>query len=153
MTITKKEMFTAISAYITETMTEDLIAETKKGEVVVSKEEIVDFLFHEVALLSRPRKASANPRPNKKQEANNALREKILRVLTTDTPMTIADIRDVMPEFNEKTSSQQISSLLSPMVKAGLAVKVTENRKAAWRLPRLGEIENVTDDMEGEEEA
>ena len=109
--ITKKEMFAKIR------------------EVVADNQDMVDFIDHEIELLS---KKSSSKKPTKTQEANKGLKEVILTVLT-DEGMTASEVLASSDEF-AGMSNQKISALLKQLVDEGKVIKSTDARKSVFKL-------------------
>lgn len=65
--------------------------------------------------------ATRSTKPSAKTVENNAIREAILSVMTTE-PMTQAEIKALCPEVAEK-SPQAFGQLMMPMVKNGTVIK------------------------------
>jgi len=98
--MTKKEMFTEIRA------------------IVADHADMVEFIDHEIELLSRKRTST---KPTKTQRENAVIKEQITAVLT-DEPMTIGEINVAM---GTEYSPQKLSALLRQLCLEGVAVKDT----------------------------
>ena len=108
--MTKKEMF----------------AEIRKA--VISNEEMVAFIDHEIELLNR--KSGSPKKPTKTQVENDAYKATIVEYLTTaDAPKTIkemqAEIADIAELTNQRAelTNQRITHMLTDLVKAGTLTK------------------------------
>ena len=102
-TMTKKEMF----------------AEIRK--VVISNEEMVAFIDHEIELLNR--KSGSPKKPTKTQVENDAYKATIVEYLTTvDAPKTIKEMQAEIADLAELTN-QRITHMLTDLVKAGTLAK------------------------------
>lgn len=75
-------------------------------------------------------KRSANRKPSKKQAENASLRELVVEALSDGGSFTISELIGTFSEF-EGFTSQKMSALLSPLVKAGIVVK-TYDKKTAY---------------------
>ncbi|MDT3386406.1 MAG: hypothetical protein LIR46_01355 [Bacteroidota bacterium] len=97
--MTKREMFAAIR------------------ERVADNAEMVEFIDHEVELLSRKRSSA---KPTKTQIANAGIKEQILTVLSADG-MTATEVLHALG--NDEFKVQKISALLRQLVLEGKVVK------------------------------
>jgi len=111
--VTKKEMFEAI----------------KKVEAVANNEAMVAFIGHEIELLNNK---SANKKPSKVQEANEAIKVDILNTLGTK-PVTVSELLKANEAFADM-SNQKMSALLRQLVEAGKVVKSTDKKKSLFAL-------------------
>ena len=101
--MTKKEMF----------------AEIRK--VVISNEEMVAFIDHEIELLNR--KSGSPKKPTKTQVENDAYKATIVEYLTTvDAPKAIKEMQAEIADIAELTN-QRITHMLTDLVKAGTLTK------------------------------
>ena len=101
--MTKKEMFAAIR------------------EVVISNEEMVAFIDHEIELLNK--KSSSPKKPTKTQLENDTYKATIVAYLTTvDSPKTIKEMQAEIAEISGLTN-QRITHMLTDLVKAGTLTK------------------------------
>lgn len=116
--VTKKEMFVAILALISETAPENADILTK-------------FVENEIALLD---KRAANKSASKTQKANEGIKSIIMDVLAEiDKPATITEIQNYSTELAAYTN-QKISALLTQMKKEGTVVKTIEKKKSYFSL-------------------
>jgi hypothetical protein len=76
---------------------------------------------------------SAERKPTKAQVANEALKEQVLAVLTTEN----ATVTDIMGKSDALSalSNQKVSALVNALVEDGKAVKEVLKRKSYFRLP------------------
>ena len=103
ISMTKKEMF----------------AEIRKA--VISNEEMVAFIDHEIELLNR--KSGSPKKPTKTQVENDAYKATIVEYLTTvDAPKTIKEMQAEIADIAELTN-QRITHMLTDLVKAGTLTK------------------------------
>ena len=101
--MTKKEMFTEIR------------------KAVISNEEMVAFIDHEIELLNR--KSGSPKKPTKTQVENDAYKATIVEYLTTaDAPKTIKEMQAEIADIAELTN-QRITHMLTDLVKAGTLAK------------------------------
>lgn len=97
--MTKKEMF----------------AEIRKA--VITNDEMVAFIDHEIELLNR--KGNSSKKPTKTQIENDAFKAIIVEYLTTvDAPKTIKELQAEVAEIADLTN-QRITHMLTDLVKAG----------------------------------
>jgi len=101
--MTKKEMF----------------AEIRKA--VISNEEMVAFIDHEIELLER--KSNSPKKPTKTQLENDGFKAEIVAYLTeVDTPKTIKELQAEIPSISGLTN-QRITHMLTDLVKAETLTK------------------------------
>ena len=110
---TKREMFEAIKAV----------------EAVKADEAMVAFIDHEIELLD---KKSANKKPSKNQEANEALKAVVLDTLTADG-VTVSQLLKANKAFAD-ISNQKMSAMLRQLVEAGKVVKTVDKKTALFSL-------------------
>ena len=97
--MTKKEMF----------------AEIRKA--VITNDEMVAFIDHEIELLNR--KGNSSKKPTKTQIENDAFKAIIVEYLTTvDAPKTIKELQAEVAEIADLTN-QRITHMLTDLVKTG----------------------------------
>lgn len=102
--MTKKEMFTALTTLVLNSDIED-------------KEEILDKLSNEIALLEK--KATTPRKPTANQIENESLAAEIVAYLTeVDTMKSIKELQEEIPSLSA-LSNQRISHILSALVNAG----------------------------------
>lgn len=124
MKMTKTQMFAQISTVIA------------MMENVENKQEMLDFLAHEVELLnSKSERAKSQPsKPSKSVEENNSLRELLLAYFAQQTELkTIKDICSEIPEF-DGFSSQKVAQLISPLVKENKVDRQKVGKTTAYGL-------------------
>ena len=96
-----------------------MFAEIRKA--VISNEELVAFIDHEIELLNR--KSSSPKKPTKTQVENNAYKATIVEYLTTaDAPKTIRELQAEIPSISG-LMNQRITHMLTDLVKAGTLTK------------------------------
>jgi len=104
------------------------IAEVKENEM------LMDFIEHEIELLSRERKTAEGERkPTKNQIANMVLSEKIYGIIAaSDEPMTVTEILKSDEELSE-LSNQKIASVVNRLlVKTERVVKSTDKNRTTF---------------------
>lgn len=111
---TKRALFTALLALVTETAPEN--AET-----------LTAFINNEIALLD---KRAANKTASKTQVENENIKVKILDALTEiDKPVTISELQALAPELAAYTN-QKLSALLTQLKANNLVTKTIEKKKS-----------------------
>lgn len=98
---------------------------------VQARQDLVDFINHEIELLNK--KASAK-RPTKVQIENENIKGIILETLENlDKAVSISEMQDANEEL-ANLSNQKISALLSQLVKSGKVARVEDKRKTLFKL-------------------
>lgn len=92
---------------------------------------LVDFINHELELLSK--KNSADKKPTATQQANSVLKEAIIDLLVDGNPYTVSQIIKNVPECAE-LSNQKVSALMVQLVNEGQVEKVIEKRVSYFKL-------------------
>ena len=115
---TKKALFTALLALVTETAPEN-------AEVLTA------FINNEIALLD---KRAANKTASKTQVENENIKAKILDALTEiDKPVTISELQTLAPELAVYTN-QKLSALLTQLKANNLVTKTIEKKKSYFSI-------------------
>ena len=110
--VTKKEMF-------------GRLIEIVEGANVQDVETIVEFLNHEIELVSKKRNGQT-----KVQKANEGLIEVIYNAIAeAEKPVTVTGIYE-MVKSDEITSPQKVSALVKKLVDAERVVRTEEKKKA-----------------------
>lgn len=110
--MTKKEMFAQIKAVLTD-------------------EEQIAFIDHEIELLEK--KAGAKKKPTANQIANEGIKETILTVLDGSDGMTASEVLASHVDFNGLTN-QKISALLKQLKDDHKVIKFMDKKKALFKL-------------------
>lgn len=119
--MTKKEMFA-------------MVIEVVNGVEVENKEEMLNFLNHEVELLN---KKSGKSGETKTQKENKVLMEQLAEALGEMTePVTISEFQTKSTHEVATLSNQKLSALLKKMVENGEVVKTVEKKKSYFALAR-----------------
>ena len=93
------------------------------------KAELLEFIAHEVELLSKKHSGET-----KVQKANKEVNEKILFVLAgAEKPMTVSEM--MKAEELAEYSNQKLSALLRGLVEQGKVVRTEDKKKAYFSLP------------------
>ena len=117
--MTKKEMFT-------------VIAETIATTEVANKDEMMNFITHEIELLE---KKSSKSGQTKTQKENETLKAQLLDAFTVmERPVTISEFQEISIEPVAQLSNQKLSALLNQLVKAEKMVKTVEKKKSYFSL-------------------
>ena len=138
-TITKKIMFATIANYFRNSA-DDMLSipdelVTENMDDVISADDVVKFMEHEMELVSRKR-SSGNSKPTAKQAEQDAMREKILAFLRENGTSTATDIQNAL-----SISNQRVNGLMRPLVKSGEIIR-TEDKKKAYFSVAIPESEN-----------
>jgi hypothetical protein len=109
--------------------------ETIKGIEVENKNEMLDFINHEVDLLNR--KHSSNGE-SKTQKENKILMEQLKEALSQmPRPVTISEFQSMSTHEVATLSNQKLSALLKKLVEEEkTVVKTTEKKKSYFSLVR-----------------
>ena len=118
--MTKKEMFA-------------MVYEVIEGVEVENKNEMLDFISHEVELLNR--KSSSNGE-SKTQKENKILMEQLKEALSQmPRPVTISEFQSMSTHEVATLSNQKLSALLKKLVEEEkTVVKTTEKKKSYFSL-------------------
>lgn len=99
-------------------------------ELVSDRQDLVDFIDHEIELLS---KKSSRTAPTKTQVENEAIKEKIVATLVQlDKYATITEIQNANMELAD-LSNQKISALLKQLVDTNIVDKMIDKKKAYFK--------------------
>lgn len=98
------------------------------------KEEIIEFIDHEIELMNkRNQSRSENRKPTKTQQANVELKKEIVNaVAEAEGPVTVSDL--LTTETLKEYSSQKISALLKQLVTEGEVVRTEDKKKAYFSI-------------------
>lgn len=119
--MTKKEMFAMVIAVV-------------ENAEVEAKEEMLNFLAHEVELLE---KKSSKSGTTKTQKENIVLMEQLEEALGEMTEaVTISEFQAKSTHEVATLSNQKLSALLKKLVKSGKVVKTVEKKKSYFALVR-----------------
>jgi DNA-binding transcriptional regulator GbsR (MarR family) len=98
--------------------------------LVSDRQDLVDFIDHEIELLS---KKSSRTAPTKTQVENEAIKEKIVATLVElDKYATITDIQNANTELAD-LSNQKVSALLKQLVDTNIVEKMIDKKKAYFK--------------------
>lgn len=107
-----------------------VVAMMMADEAIKTNEVYMEYLSHELELLS---KKSANRKPSKKDAENEALKSIILEVLDVEVGKTVTEILKSTDELRE-LSQQKVSALVKSLVESGLAERHEDKKKATFTL-------------------
>lgn len=99
-------------------------------ELVIDRQDLVDFIDHEIELLS---KKSSRTAPTKTQVENEFVKEKIVATLVgLDKFVTITEIQEANAEL-ANYSNQKISALLKQLVETNQVLRQVDKKKAYFK--------------------
>lgn len=100
-------------------------------ELVADRQDLVDFIDHEVELLNK--KSSKNTQ-TKTQIANEKIKEKLVNILTVNNEcMSISDIQSNDDEI-ASYSNQKISALLTQLVNDKIVERIIDKKKTYFKI-------------------
>ena len=113
-------------------MTKKEYFEILKG-IVADRQDLVDFIDHEIELLTR--KASKSGQ-TKTQKENETIMERIVVALTEiGRPVTITELQNANEEMAEY-SNQKLSALLKKLVDNNAIVKTVDKKKSYFSVDK-----------------
>ena len=92
---------------------------------------LVEFIDHEVELLSK--KNSAEKKPIAQQVANAGIATAIIEVIEPNRLYTVTEVIKSIPECADLTN-QRVSALLRQLVEAGKVKRTEDKRKAYFQV-------------------
>lgn len=108
----------------------DYFKELKEIVAEIGRTDLVNFIDHEVELLS---KKSSKVAPTKTQVENEFVKEKIVATLVElDKFVTITELQDANVELADY-SNQKISALLKQLVETEAVVRTVDKKKAYFK--------------------
>lgn len=111
-------------------------------EAVAQNEELVAFINHEIELLSKKRSTS-----KKVNEANEALKAKILNILEGSEPLKVTEIL-ARGDFSADTSNQKITAMLRQLVAEEKVEKFANKKVSLYGLPGSEVAEEESEEVE-----
>lgn len=100
-------------------------------ELVADRQDLVDFIDHEIELLS---KKSSRTAPTKTQVENENIKSVIVDTLKAlDRPVIITELQSANPEL-ATYSNQKISALLTQLVNANIVTRIVDKKKAYFSI-------------------
>jgi len=127
---TKKANYNAILSILSAAEGEGLVLESTE----ITYDSLREFIEHEVELLDN-KAAAAAKRAQAKRDEGDALRARILEVMSTEDFMTIPEI--VKAIGDEDVSAQMVTARLTQCVKADLAEKDSVSVEVAGKAKKL----------------
>ena len=100
---------------------------------VKANSELVDFINHELELLSKKNASEKKLTPTQKE--NLTIQEAILNYMEADVLYTITDLLKNVPEC-AGMSNQRVSAIVRIMREEKKVERIEEKRKAYFRLPQ-----------------
>lgn len=132
--MTKKEMFAAIINTVEGKPTETTAAE------------MVEFLNHEIDLLNRKR-SSKSSKPTTKQMENEAIKERIMEILSHSLEgLTATDIMNELEAVSITASNQKVNALVKQLISAELVDRKEVKGKAYFFRPDV--VEDKADEWD-----
>ena len=119
--MTKKDWFAMVIA----------VVENSESE---KKAEMIEFLNHEVELLSKKNSRTGQTKTQKENEVLLGQRKGALAEF--DKPVTISDFMKVSAHEVATLSNQKLSALMKKLVDAGEVVKTIDKKKSHFSLVR-----------------
>ena len=105
------------------------LIEIVEGAYVDNSAEIVDFLNHEIELLSKKSNVKT-----KTQKENEGLMEVVFNALAEiGKPVTVSELMGANAEVSTM-SNQKVSALMKQLVDAGKITKTVEKKKSYFKL-------------------
>lgn len=127
---TKKANYNAILSILSAAEGEGLVLKSTE----ITYDSLREFIEHEVELLDN-KAAAAAKRAQAKRDEGDALRARILEVMSTEDFMTIPEI--VKAIGDEDVSAQKVTARLTQCVKADLAEKDSVSVEVAGKAKKL----------------
>jgi DNA-binding HxlR family transcriptional regulator len=120
-----------IMAEIKKLTKKDYFKELKEIVTEIGRTDLVDFIDHEVELLS---KKSSKVAPTKTQVENEKIKSVIVDTLKAlDRPVVITELQSANEEL-ATYSNQKISALLTQLVNANIVTREVDKKKAYFSI-------------------
>ncbi|MCD8201880.1 MAG: hypothetical protein LUD47_07440 [Clostridia bacterium] len=117
--MTRKDYYTRIMEVVSETQYEDT-------------QELMDFLAHQLEIISRP--SSKSTKMTEAQLENEGIKDRMVAVIRNAAePISIPQIQTADPDL-ASYSNQKMSTLLSQLVKAGVLERGKDGRTTVFSL-------------------
>lgn len=134
--MTKREMFAELTKVV-------------NGAEVTNKEELLNFIAHEVELLDK--KNSRSGKPTARQMENEKLKATILAIMKrVDKPMTVTQL--LVEIDNSELSNQRVSALVTQLKDSGEVIRTVEKKVAYYSLNSTEDETEVEEDTDSIEE-
>lgn len=128
--ITKRECYNTLMTMVDHVESEGVAFENED----MTCDALREFIAHEIELLDN-KAAAAAKRAQTKRDEGDALRARILDVMSTEDFMTIPEIVKAIDD--EDVSAQMVTARLTQCVKAGLAEKDSVSVEVAGKSKKL----------------
>lgn len=96
---------------------------------VKERPELVEFIKHEIELLSRKNSTNGEKKPTALQTANVALKEAMYEEMEENRLYTVSEMIKTLPSC-DGLSTSKVSAMLRQMEEAGKVSKTVEKRKS-----------------------
>lgn len=126
--MTKREMFAELTKVV-------------NGAEVTNKEELLNFIAHEVELLDK--KNSRSGKPTTRQIENEKIKTSILTILECGKPLTVSQIMATLNDSN--LSNQRVSALLTQLKDVEKVIRTVEKKVAYYSINTSDEIEEESE--------
>ena len=126
--IQRKEIDTMMEKRLTK---KDYFAKLLAIEAVAADVELVNFINHEVDLLSR-KNSSGESKLTAKQKMNEQLKDSIIDCMEEGKKYTIAEMNSTFEELKNFTASK-VNALVTQLKNEGKVVRVEEKRRAYFQ--------------------
>ena len=126
--MTKKEMFAELTKVV-------------NGAKVTNKEELLNFIAHEVELLDK--KNSRSGKPTTRQIENEKIKTSILTILECGKPLTVSQIMATLNDSN--LSNQRVSALLTQLKDVEKVIRTVEKKVAYYSINTSDEVKEESE--------
>ena len=109
----------------------DYFAKLLAIEAVAADEELVNFINHEVDLLSR-KNASGEFKLTEKQKMNEQLKDSIIDCMEEGKKYTVAEMNSTFEELKNFTASK-VNALVTQLKNEGRVIRTEEKRRAYFQ--------------------
>ena len=106
----------------------------KSIPAVAADEMLVEFIDHEIELLTR--KNTSEKKPTAKQTANDAIKASVVEVMSADPTrlFTITELCKEVPNLPEDMTPNRMSALVRQLKLDNVVERIEEKRKAYFRI-------------------
>lgn len=126
--MTKREMFAELTKVV-------------NGAEVTNKEELLNFIAHEVELLDK--KNSRSGKPTTRQIENEKIKTSILTILECGKPLTVSQIMATLNDSN--LSNQRVSALLTQLKDVEKVIRTVEKKVAYYSINTSDEVKEESE--------
>lgn len=126
--MTKREMFAELTKVV-------------NGAEVTNKEELLNFIAHEVELLDK--KNSRSGKPTARQMENEKIKTSILTILECGKPLTVSQIMATLNDSN--LSNQRVSALLTQLKDVEKVIRTVEKKVAYYSINTSDEVKEESE--------